>query len=194
MAIWALTRWPDGNSLYSELRGRTHSEQMAITFLSVCLLNMWFKQLSSLSKGILLFSTMVTKQADNRKRDKRLNRTVLCLMRAGFNILHLPQDHGWRNHLELLIFLYWPAHGVSHKITVQVFDVPRSTVSLFIQVQQTLERTTLRLYFLSNFNKVAEVGQGFQDWHKLCLQRSCGSCGRHIKNPNTSISSTLLHG
>lgn len=32
-------------------------------------------------------------------------------------------NHGWGHHREVLIILYWPAHGVS-----QAFDVPKPTV------------------------------------------------------------------
>ncbi|XP_048870580.1 putative nuclease HARBI1 isoform X1 [Brienomyrus brachyistius] len=43
-------------------------------------------------------------------------------------VTHQEKDHGWAHHLEVLVFAYWLAHGLSYRATAQTFSVPKSTV------------------------------------------------------------------
>ncbi|KAM3619981.1 uncharacterized protein V6R79_016682 [Siganus canaliculatus] len=42
--------------------------------------------------------------------------------------LKQERDHGWGQSLEVLIFVYWLAHGTSYGVTAEAFDIPNSTI------------------------------------------------------------------
>ncbi|KAK7133521.1 hypothetical protein R3I94_015412 [Phoxinus phoxinus] len=63
------------------------------------------------------------------KQDFRLNRQA---MHALQRLMQREQDHGWGNELEVLIYVYWLAHGLSYRVVSRVFSVPKSTVHRII--------------------------------------------------------------
>ncbi|KAM7416938.1 hypothetical protein PAMA_018831 [Pampus argenteus] len=63
-------------------------------------------------------------EADLRQ-DFRLSRRA---MHAVQRLLQTDQDHGWGQALEVLIYVYWLAHGLSYIVVARVFNVPKSTV------------------------------------------------------------------
>lgn len=48
-------------------------------------------------------------------------------MHGLLQILHSEADHGWGHHLEILVFAYWLAHGLSYRVTARAFSIPKST-------------------------------------------------------------------
>ena len=51
------------------------------------------------------------------------------------NILNQETDHGWGHHLEILISVFWLAHGLSYGVMAQAFDVPNYKQFHSIQLQ-----------------------------------------------------------
>ncbi|CAL9684697.1 unnamed protein product [Knipowitschia caucasica] len=49
-------------------------------------------------------------------------------MNGLMNLLKTDKDHGWGFPLEILIFVYWLAHGISFRVAAMAFSVPKSTV------------------------------------------------------------------
>ncbi|KAG7224451.1 hypothetical protein INR49_015081, partial [Caranx melampygus] len=58
-------------------------------------------------------------------RDLQLTRQSVNLL---LRIIHSPRDCGWGQELEVLMFLYSLAHGLSLSVVCRAFGVPRSTV------------------------------------------------------------------
>ncbi|RXN16397.1 nuclease HARBI1 [Labeo rohita] len=42
--------------------------------------------------------------------------------------VRLESDHGWERHIEVLVFLYWPAHAASYTVVSQTFDILKTSV------------------------------------------------------------------
>ncbi|RXN03404.1 nuclease HARBI1 [Labeo rohita] len=40
----------------------------------------------------------------------------------------MESDHGWERHIEVLVFLYWPAHAASYTVVSQTFDILKTSV------------------------------------------------------------------
>ena len=58
-------------------------------------------------------------------QDFRLSRRAMNSLQK---LLDRGQDHGWGNDLEVLIYTYWLAHGLSYRVVSSVFSVPKATV------------------------------------------------------------------
>ncbi|KAK0131528.1 putative nuclease HARBI1 [Merluccius polli] len=58
-------------------------------------------------------------------QDFRLSRRAMNSLQR---LLDRGQDHGWGNDLEVLIYTYWLAHGLSYRVVSSVFSVPKATV------------------------------------------------------------------
>ena len=58
-------------------------------------------------------------------QDFRLSRRAMNSLQR---LLDRGQDHGWGNDLEVLIYTYWLAHGLSYRVVSSVFSVPKTTV------------------------------------------------------------------
>ncbi|CAM4577731.1 unnamed protein product [Leuciscus chuanchicus] len=71
--------------------------------------------------------------------------TVVPILRLWFNVeLEIKQDfreqdHGWGNEFEVLIYVYWLAHGLSYRVVSRVFSVPISTVHRIIHKPADLD-------------------------------------------------------
>ncbi len=63
------------------------------------------------------------------RQDFRLSRTAMHSLQR---LLQREQDHGWGNELEVLIYTYWLAHGLSYRVVSRVFNVPKTTVHRII--------------------------------------------------------------
>ncbi|KAJ8342331.1 hypothetical protein SKAU_G00322590 [Synaphobranchus kaupii] len=59
------------------------------------------------------------------QQDFRLTRRA---MQGLQRLLQREQDHGWGSQLEVLIYVYWLAHGLSYRVVSSVFGVPKATV------------------------------------------------------------------
>ncbi|XP_015239424.1 PREDICTED: putative nuclease HARBI1 [Cyprinodon variegatus] len=93
------------------------------------------------------------------KQDFRLSRRV---MHALQRLLQKDQDHGWGNELEVLIYIYWLAHGLSYRVVSRVFNVPKSTIYRIIHT--VAERIWLHFNTAISFPRIEDlhrVGQGF---------------------------------
>lgn len=92
-------------------------------------------------------------------QDFRLSRKA---MRALQGLLRREQDHGWGHELEVLIYVYWLAHGLSYRVVSRVFNVPRSTIHRIVHkvAQFIWDNLHRAIYFPSPAN-LETVGRGF---------------------------------
>ncbi|KAL2101721.1 hypothetical protein ACEWY4_003482 [Coilia grayii] len=58
------------------------------------------------------------------RQDFRLSRRAINGLQR---LLKREQDHGWGSELEILIYVYWLAHGLSYRVVSSVFGVPKAT-------------------------------------------------------------------
>ncbi|KAE8295650.1 hypothetical protein D5F01_LYC06585 [Larimichthys crocea] len=97
-------------------------------------------------------------EADLRQ-DFRLSRRA---MHAVQRLLQTEQDHGWGRELEVLIYVYWLAHGLSYIVVARVFNVPKSTVHRVVhKVANYICRNLRQKPALPQAAELAAVGQGF---------------------------------
>lgn len=93
------------------------------------------------------------------RQDFRLSRRA---MHAVQRLLQTEQDHGWGRELEVLIYVYWLAHGLSYIVVARVFNVPKSTVHRVVhKVANYICRNLRRAVALPQAAELAAVGQGF---------------------------------
>ncbi|XP_062418244.1 uncharacterized protein LOC134129044 [Pungitius pungitius] len=91
------------------------------------------------------------------KQDLRLTRTAMNSLQR---LLDRNQDHGWGNQLEVLIYTYWLAHGLSYRVVAKVFNVPRPTV--FRVIHKVAQNIWNNLNKAISFpHDLQAVGQGF---------------------------------
>ena len=77
-------------------------------------------------------------------------------------ILHQERDHGWGQHLEILMFTYWLGHGLSYKVTSDAFDIPKTTVYRAVHnTAKAIREAKSRAIHFPPPHSLAEVGQGF---------------------------------
>ena len=77
-------------------------------------------------------------------------------------LLKSEQDHGWGHELEVFIYLYWLAHGLSYRVVSRVFHVPRSTIHRVIH--KTAQHIWNNLHRAISFPTPADldnIGLGF---------------------------------
>ncbi|KAE8278880.1 hypothetical protein D5F01_LYC22459 [Larimichthys crocea] len=83
-------------------------------------------------------------------------------MHAVQRLLQTEQDHGWGRELEVLIYVYWLAHGLSYIVVARVFNVPKSTVHRVLhKVANYICRNLRHAVALPQAAELAAVGQGF---------------------------------
>uniref|UniRef100_A0A3Q3G4C2 DDE Tnp4 domain-containing protein n=1 Tax=Labrus bergylta TaxID=56723 RepID=A0A3Q3G4C2_9LABR len=93
------------------------------------------------------------------KHDFRLSRSAMHGLQR---LLRREQDHGWGNELEILIYVYWLAHGLSYRVVSRVFSVPKSTVHRVIhKVVQNIWMNLKQAIFFPQAGELHAVGQGF---------------------------------
>ncbi|XP_077954103.1 uncharacterized protein LOC144391358 [Gasterosteus aculeatus] len=93
------------------------------------------------------------------KQDFRLNRRA---MNALQRLLQREQDHGWGHQLETLIYVYWLAHGLSHRVVSSVFNVSKRTVHRVIhRVAQNIWVNLKKAISFPQAEELQAVGQGF---------------------------------
>ena len=72
------------------------------------------------------------------------------------------EDHGWGSQLEVLIYVYWLAHGLSYRVVSSVFSVPRSTVHWIInKVARHKGNNLKKVIHFPSAEDLDAVGQGF---------------------------------
>lgn len=93
------------------------------------------------------------------KQDFRLSRRAMHGLQR---LLQREQDHGWGNQLEVLIYVYWLAHGLSYSVVSRVFNVPKSTVHRIIhRVAQNIMTNLKRAISFPLAGELHAVCQGF---------------------------------
>lgn len=76
--------------------------------------------------------------------------------------MHRDQDHGWGSQLEVLIYVYWLAHGLSYRVVSSAFCVPKSTVRRVVHKVAQLIWLSLKVAIhLPGPDHLVEVGEGF---------------------------------
>ncbi|XP_039661198.1 uncharacterized protein LOC120561922 [Perca fluviatilis] len=92
------------------------------------------------------------------RQDFRLTRRAMHSLQR---LLHREQDHGWGNELEVLIYTYWLAHGLSYRVVARVFNVPKATVHDIIhRVAQNIWDNLRRAIDFPQTVDLPAVGQG----------------------------------
>lgn len=72
------------------------------------------------------------------------------------------EDHGWGSQLEVLIYVYWLAHGLSYRVVSSVFSVPRSTVHRIVnKVARHIENNLKKVIHFPRAEDLDAVGEGF---------------------------------
>ncbi|KAI1894139.1 hypothetical protein AGOR_G00112740 [Albula goreensis] len=93
------------------------------------------------------------------KKDYLLSRQS---MKALLQLIHREKDHGWAIHLEILIFVYWLAHGLSFRVVARAFDVPASTTHRVVHnIAKQLMENLGKVISLPKPEELESVGQGF---------------------------------
>jgi hypothetical protein len=93
------------------------------------------------------------------KRDFRLTRRAMNGMQR---LLRRDQDHGWGQDLEVLIYVYWLAHGLSYRVVASVFNVPRSTIHRIIhRVARSIWVNLKQAICFPHAGELQAIGQGF---------------------------------
>ncbi|KAL3057990.1 hypothetical protein OYC64_010211 [Pagothenia borchgrevinki] len=89
-------------------------------------------------------------------------------------LLRREKNHGCVQHVEVLLVVYWLAHGLSYSVVSRVFDVPKTTV--FDIVHRMCEAILCLLEKVIHFPtqaQCAEVGNGF---HRLANSPAFSHC------------------
>lgn len=93
------------------------------------------------------------------KQDFRLSRRAMHSLQR---LLKREQDHGWGCELEVLIYVYWLAHGLSYRVVSSVFNVPKSTVHRIVhKVANNIWINLKRAISFPQPRELDAVGQGF---------------------------------
>ena len=93
------------------------------------------------------------------KRDFRLSRRAMHGLQR---LLRRDQDHGWGQELEVLIYVYWLAHGLSYRVVSSVFNVPRSTVHrIVLRVAHSIWVNLKQAICFPHAGELQAIGQGF---------------------------------
>ncbi|XP_059188162.1 uncharacterized protein LOC131970756 [Centropristis striata] len=118
--------------------------------------------------------------------DYRLSRTSIEALMA---LLRREKTHGWGLHVEVLITVYWLAHGLSYTVVSRVFDVPKTTVFDIIHRMCAAILSLLRkVVHFPSVAQCAEVGRGFQHLANIAAFSHCvgaiDGCHIRIKAPH----------
>ncbi|KAL7395069.1 hypothetical protein ABVT39_009506 [Epinephelus coioides] len=93
------------------------------------------------------------------KQDFRLSRRAMNSLQR---LLQSEQDHGWGSQLEVLIYVFWLAHGLSYRVVSRVFNVPKSTVHRIIhKIANDIWINLRRVISFPQIGQLHAVGQGF---------------------------------
>ncbi|XP_032364242.1 putative nuclease HARBI1 [Etheostoma spectabile] len=93
------------------------------------------------------------------RQDFRLTRGA---MHSVQRLLQREQDHGWGIELEVLIYTYWLAHGLSYRVVARVFNVPKATVHCIIhRVAQNIWDNLRRAIYFPQTADLPAAGLGF---------------------------------
>ncbi len=93
------------------------------------------------------------------RRDFWLIRQSAALLRR---LIYNPRDHGWGQELEILIFLYSLAHGLSLPVVCRTFGVPKPTVHRVIhRVAGEIKAKLGTMVSLPSPDELPNVCQGF---------------------------------
>ncbi|XP_041838410.1 putative nuclease HARBI1 [Melanotaenia boesemani] len=110
------------------------------------------------------------------------------LTRRSFNallaILNQERDHGWGHRLEVLIFIYWLAHGTSYRVTAEAFDIPKSTIHKVVhRIGREIRKARSKVIFFPSHDTLDEVGRGFGVLAQHCaFNKAVGAIdGCHIR-------------
>lgn len=96
---------------------------------------------------------------EDTKRDFRLSRNAINILMA---ILDISKSHGWEPDLEVLLFLYWLAHGASYSVVSRAFGVPKTSV--FHAIQKVADKIVEKRSHCITFPEPHELeatGEGF---------------------------------
>lgn len=120
------------------------------------------------------------------KQDFRLSRRAIQSLQR---LLQREQDRGWGSQLQVLIYVYWLAHGLSYRVVSIVFCVPKTTVHRI--THRVARLIWLNLKLAIQFPKpedLSEVGEGFGQLSGSpvlnCVVGAIDDCHFRIKPPS----------
>ncbi|CAL9708123.1 unnamed protein product [Knipowitschia caucasica] len=120
------------------------------------------------------------------KPDFRLSRQAMHSLQC---VMRRAQDHGWGNEYEVLIYVYWLAHGLSYRVVSRVFSIPRSTVHRVVhRVAQFIWNNLHRAISFPKMADIDAVSNGFAELAGTpLLNKAVGAidgCHVRIKPPS----------
>lgn len=123
---------------------------------------------------------------EDLKPDYRLSRES---MNGLMRVLKRDQDHGWGYPLEILIFVYWLAHGISYRVAARAFSVPKSTVCRVVhRIAQSIMDSAHKVICYPKQEELEDIGKGFGRLaHHKAFDKAVGAvdgCLIRIKPPN----------
>ncbi|KAM6992375.1 uncharacterized protein LKV04_008427 [Tautogolabrus adspersus] len=78
-------------------------------------------------------------------------------------LLRREKTHGWGQYMEVLLVVYWLAHGLSYTVVSRVFDVPKTTVfDIVHRMCDTIISHLEKVVHCPTLAQFADVGNGFQ--------------------------------
>ncbi|XP_042275555.1 uncharacterized protein LOC121902352 isoform X2 [Thunnus maccoyii] len=95
------------------------------------------------------------------KRDFCLNQTTVAYL---IQLITSPSDHGWGQEMEVLVFLYSLAHGLSLSVVSSAFGIPRTTVHNMIhRVSRDIKAKLSTVISLPSPQELHTIAQGFSE-------------------------------
>ncbi|XP_061115505.1 INO80 complex subunit C isoform X2 [Conger conger] len=107
-------------------------------------------------------------------------------MNALIQLIHREKDHGWAVQLEILIFVYWLAHGLSFRLVARAFDVPASTTHRVVHnIAKQLMDNLGKAISLPKPEEMERIGQSFGKLTRnAAFSKAVGAigcCHMHVK-------------
>lgn len=84
-------------------------------------------------------------------------------MNGLMTVLKRDQDYGWGYPLEILIFVYWLAHGISYRAVARAFSVLKSTICQVVhRIAQAIMENAHKIIRYPNQEEWEDIGRGFR--------------------------------
>lgn len=122
---------------------------------------------------------------EDPKRDFRLSRDAINML---MELLDINKSHGWEPDFEVLLFLYWLAHGASYSVVSRAFGSPKTSVFRAVhKVAGKIVEKRSHCITLPKPNELEATGEGFaalaqHEAFKACVGAIDG-CHIRIKAP-----------
>ncbi|KAL7388815.1 hypothetical protein ABVT39_021240 [Epinephelus coioides] len=139
---------------------------------------------AAINAALPLMAVYLDPQEDP-KRDFRLSRDAINML---MELLDINKSHGWEPDFEVLLFLYWLAHGASYSVVSRAFGSPKTSVFRAVhKVAGKIVEKRSHCITLPKPNELEATGEGFaalaqHEAFKACVGAIDG-CRIRIKAP-----------